>query len=162
MFNSHKTGAFVYLTNIYMFLSPLQSMAQFLLKPCATPVMHGRSFIYALQGARLALLALLHSIQCQSKKHSSQIQALELLTARTMFLQHQVSWCAEPSSFFPLPFWQWERSGKQGKLCDLKSCRVKCLHNEDAGCSRMLTPFLGGEHREWFPGCRLTGPSGLI
>lgn len=56
MLNSHKTGAFVYLTNIYMFLYVLQSMAQSLLEPCTTLVMHGRSFIYVLQGTDLHYL----------------------------------------------------------------------------------------------------------
>lgn len=67
-----------------------------------------------------------------------------------------------PSSFFPVPKRQWQRSGKQSKLCDLKSCSVSVCITKDADHSRMLTPFFRGECWEWFLGWRLKTACGLI
>lgn len=67
-----------------------------------------------------------------------------------------------PSSFFPVPKRQWQRSGKQSKLCDLKSCSVSVCITKDADHSRMLTPFFRGERWEWFLGWRLKTACGLI
>lgn len=94
-------------------------------------------FYLCFAGSRLALLAWLQSLQWQSRKQfpnpSSLAPSALQLPGPCVF--NIVSWCAESSSFFPLSKWQWERSGKQSKCCDLKSCRVKCLPNW--GC-RML------------------------
>lgn len=86
-------------------------------------------------GSRLALLVWLHSIRWQSKKHSSQIQALQILTARIMSLQHQGSWCAVPCSSQCRNGSGKEVENTANSVCDLKSCRGKCLRNQ--GC-RML------------------------
>lgn len=162
MFSSHKTGAFVYLTNIYMFLSVLQSMAHSLLKPCTTPVMHGRSFIYALQGAYLHYLLgctvfggkagntvpkskLFSSFSCQDHVSST-------LFPDVLSLPHS-SRCQNGSG---------KEVENRANAVTLKAAEWSVCPTEDAGCDRVLNPFLGGECWKWFPAWRLTAPSGLI
>ena len=134
MFNGREPGTFVYLSNIYTFPSVLQSMAQSLLQPGTTPVMHGRSFIYASQGADFHYLL---GYTVFSGKAGNTVARSKLFSSwlpGPCFF-NIISWCAESSSFFLLSKRQGERSGKQSKCCGLKSCRVKCLHS---GECRML------------------------
>lgn len=162
MVNSHKTGTFVYFMCIYKFLSVLWSMVQSSLKPSMTPMLHGRSFIYALQRADLHLL---HGYMIFSGKARNRAPKYSLFS----------SWLPGPRFFnikFPgvpsLPHSSQCQSGsgkdvgKQSKLCDLKSCSVSVCITKDADYSRILTPFFRGERWEWFPGWRLAAASGLI
>lgn len=162
MFISNKTGAFVYLTCIYTFLSVLQSLAQFLLSQAPLRwCMGGVSVLLCRKQSYITCLVTQSSVAKEETVPKSKLFSSRLLGPCFFSIKFPdvlslpcSSQCQNGSG---------EEGEKRPNFVAVKAAEWSVCVSKGAGCSRMLQhSVLRGERWEWFPGWRLTAPSSVI
>lgn len=164
-----QTLCSIVIKQVLLFISPTSTHSCLcyrawlnLLKLCATPVMCGRSFLYALQGADLHCLSDYTVFGGKARNTVPKSKLFRSWLPRSCVFNIKVP----DVLFLVLPSAEMAVGKKwktQQTLCvTLKAAEGSVCVTKDAGCSRVLALSLREELWEWFPGWRLTAPSGHI